>query len=85
MRETGKIPNKIRHRGKTDDWPIISPQMIFKIFFLLLFFVCYQDRSEYVGLLNIEQWFHSEPALTKCDKTLPLLSTPYNGKTTPNV
>ena len=28
-------------------------------------FVCYQDLSEYVGLENIEQGFHDEPALKK--------------------
>ena len=29
------------------------------------FFVCYQDLVEYVGLSNIDQGFHGEPALTK--------------------
>ena len=29
------------------------------------FIVCYQDLSEYVGLVNIEQGFHGEPALEK--------------------
>ena len=34
------------------------------------FFVCYQDLSEYVGLENIKQGFHGEPAFKKHYKTL---------------
>ena len=49
------------HCGKTDDWPMMSrPTDI-----LNDSFVCYQDLSKYVGLENIEQGFHGEPALKK--------------------
>ena len=53
----------ICHRGKTDDWPMMSrPTDVFNDYF-----VCYQDLSEYVGLANIERGFHGEPALNKYD------------------
>ena len=53
------------HRGKTDDWPMMSrPKDV-----LNDSFVCYQDLSEYVCLLNIEQGFHGEPALKNHYKT----------------
>ena len=49
------------HRGKNDDWPVMSrPTDV-----LNDSFVCYQDLSEYVGLENIWQGFHGEPALKK--------------------
>ena len=49
------------HRGKIDDWPMVSPPKDV----LNDSFVCYQDLSEYVGLENIERGFHGEPALKK--------------------
>ena len=50
-----------RHRGKTDDWPMMSrPTDVSNDSF-----VCYQDLSEYVGLENIKQGFDGEPALKK--------------------
>ena len=53
-----------KHCGKTDDWPIMShPQYV-----LNGSFVCYQDISVYVGLSNIERWFHDEPAFKSITK-----------------
>ena len=46
---------------KNYDWPMMSRPTDF----LNDFFVCYQDLSVYVGLANIEQGFHGEPALKK--------------------
>ena len=31
-------------------------------------FICYQDLSDYIGLLNIKREFLGEPALIKCEK-----------------
>ena len=54
------------HRGKTDDWPMMShPKDVSTDSF-----VCYQVLSKYVGLGNIKQEFHGEPALKKHYKTL---------------
>ena len=44
-------------------------------------FVCYQDLSEYVGLENIEQGFHGEPALKKHYLTLISTSTSSSATT----
>ena len=53
------------HRGQTDDGPMMShPKDVLKHFF-----VCYKNILEYIGLLNIEQGFHGEPGLNKCEKT----------------
>ena len=47
------------HRGKTDDGPMMSrPKDVSSDSF-----VRYQNLSEYVGLKNIKQGFHGEPAL----------------------
>ena len=49
------------HRGKNDDGPMMSrPTDVSNDSS-----VCYQDLSEYVGLENIKQGFHGEPALKK--------------------
>ena len=49
------------HHGKTDDLPMMShPNDVSNDSF-----VCYKDLSEYVGLENILQGFHGEPALKK--------------------
>ena len=45
------------HRGQTDDWAMMSRPK----YALNDNFVCYQDCSEYVGLL--EQGLHGQPAL----------------------
>ena len=51
----------LQHLGETDDGPMMSrPTDV-----LDNSFVCYQDLSEYVGLENIEQGFHCEPAVKK--------------------
>ena len=59
------------HCSKAGDWPMMSrPKDV-----LNDFFVYYQDHSEYIGLSNIEQGFHGEPALKKHYKTSIWIST----------
>ena len=54
------------HGGNNDDWPTMSsPKYVLKEFV-----VCYQNFTEYVGLLNIKQQFHSGSAFNKSDKIL---------------
>ena len=54
-----------KHCGKTYDWPTMShPHYV-----LNGYFVGYQEHSEYVGLSNIERWFHDKPAFKKNYKT----------------
>ena len=45
--------------GKINDWLMISRLK----YVLNKFLLCYQDLTEDVGILNIEQLFHGEPAL----------------------
>ena len=44
-------------------------------------FVCYQDLSEYVGLENIKEGFHGEPAFQKHYLTLICTSTSSSATT----
>ena len=53
------------HRGKTDDWPMMSRQT----YVFNCSFVSHQDLSEYVGPANIKQGVHGEPALKNGYKT----------------
>ena len=55
------VPCIYRHRGKTDVKPIMSRTKNV----LNGFFVCYQEHSEYLGVLNMWRGFHGEPAHKK--------------------
>ena len=49
-----------------DYWPImVLPKDVLHDFFVFV-----QDFSEYICRLNIQQGFHGELALKKCDQTL---------------
>ena len=53
------------YRGTTDDWLMMSRTKDV----LNDSFVCYQNLSEYIGILNIKQGFHGKPSLKKHYKT----------------
>ena len=66
LTEAIRVVSLYRHdlqyqRGKTDDWPLMSRPADVSNEYI----VCYQDLPEYVGLENIEQGFHGQPALKK--------------------
>ena len=47
--------------------------------------VFFQDFLIYVGVSNIGEGFHGEPALKKCDEPLNRLSTPSSDHTKPDI